>query len=103
VRVLETRPGEHGVSVKYNADGKACQIRLSAGDDFIVSEQKLSDADKLLQEGTQSSKREGGDNWAKSSFSINDLLKSDSFFSDDRPDQSLEQRSAMSSLRKRIK
>lgn len=103
VRVLEAKAGDHDVSVKYNADGKSCQTRLAAGDDFLVADHTLSEADKSIQTKAPAGTASGGDCWNKSSFSPQELVDSDKFFSIDSPQQNLEQRSAMITLRKRLK
>jgi hypothetical protein len=102
VRVLESKAGEHGVGVKYNSEGKACEIRLAAGDDLLVASHNLTEKEKSAQSGA-SSPADHGDNWNKTTFSPAGLLSADSFFAESAPYQNSEQRSAIGSLRKRLK
>ena len=101
IRVLESDLSEHAVSVQYTAENKPVRIRLSAGDDFLVADHKLTEKEKSLQGGVESTG--GAESSSKRRFSVRALLDSDSFFSSTVPLQNPEQRSAVALLRKRIK
>jgi len=102
IRVLEAKNSGHDVSVEYTStDGKNNDLKLAAGDDLLVADHTLSDSDKanLAKPATVN----GADNSVKASFSPKELVSSDAFFSTDNAQQNADQRSAMTSLRERLK
>ncbi len=116
VRVLETKRGEHSVSVKFKYAEKQEEIRLSAGDDLIVSDKPLTDTDRALQVSSKSSKssdksnsksshkiNNSAENWNKSSFSAKALFSSEAFFRTDLDEQNPAQKQALIDLKKRVK
>lgn len=125
VRVLESGQGQGSVAVKFSSEGKPVELKLTAGEDVIIADHVLSQADRAVQaqpekqvtaqpgkqvtaqqekqEPAQSATTSGGSNWNKQAFSPKGFVESNSFFSDHGAEQNPEQRATMAALHKRIK
>lgn len=97
VKVLESK---EPILVKVTSAGKTEEVQLSGGEDLLAADHTLS-ASELGSAG--SSPSEQHDSWAKGKFSVSTLVEKDPFLKVDQPSQSQEQRSAVESLRKRLK
>lgn len=99
VRALEGGSGQSEISVRIN--GKTEPEKLAVGEDLLLGDHTISSADKTL--AGISSSDSSSENWLKGKFNMNTVLDKEPFLRVDSPDQSIELRSAVDSLRKRLK
>ncbi|MBX9687216.1 MAG: hypothetical protein K2X27_10975 [Candidatus Obscuribacterales bacterium] len=103
VRVLESSKTDRAVGVRFSEAGKGEEIRLAAGEDLLIADHSLTDAEKSKQLKSASDTAGSGDVWKKSKFNPQALISSDPFFSTELANQNQEQRSAVLALKKRIR
>ena len=100
VRALETR--DNGtIQVRLNQAGKSQEQTLKSGEDLVIADHSVTATDRTL--AGIAAGGESSDMWAKGKFNPSSFVDKDAFLKADSPDQSPEQRSAISSLRKRLK
>lgn len=100
VRALESRDNAN-VQVRLVKTGKQEELSLKSGEDILIADHSVTATDRTVA-GIASS-GESSELWTKGKFNLNAFLDKDAFLKSDSPDQNAEQRSAISSLRKRLK
>lgn len=101
VRVLESTGSDRPVKVSFKSGASREEVQVSPKEEFLVSTKKLTDAERdLLQE---KGKATGEDTWLRSKFQPVELLDKDALLRANLPRMTSEQRSAVNSLRARLK
>ena len=89
------------MQVKLTKTSKPEEHTLKSGEDLLVADHTVTATDRTV--AGIAAGGEGSDLWTKGKFSPATFIDKDAFLKADSPDQNPEQRSAISSLRKRLK
>lgn len=101
IKVLETT--ESSVAVKFKLKGGLEELRLSAGEQLVLSDQPLTSGDKALLSNPMPGPGNHAETWAKGKFSPAGFADKSSLFKGDALFPSQEFRSAVKSLRGRLR
>lgn len=101
VNVLEAN--DSPVAVKFKNKNGLEELRLSAGEQILLSDQPLTGAERTRLDTLLSGSSNHGETWAKGKFSPSSLAEKNALFKGDALYSSQEFRTAIKSLRARLK
>lgn len=80
VRILECAESRLGAGVRFKVEGKGEELRLSAGEQFLLSNRKLGQVERTIVQGSAAGSEASEQYWAKGKFSPGDFADKDVLF-----------------------
>lgn len=100
VRALETNDNS-AIQVRMTQANKSTEHMLKSGEDMLIADHSVTATDRTV--AGVATTGESSELWTKGKFNLGSYIDKDSFLRSDSADQNPEQRSAINSLRKRLK